>query len=197
MEEAGVSRGTFYRYHESAVAAEAALGQYLTDEIRAQLELVARESSDHPSIRGALGAQSLMLRGACDPDWGKFVTTSAHAFPETGLYQAVLKSLIDGRDAGLFDFKTTEVAADFCIGSAIEGIRALSAGRPAPFSFIVELTGLILRGLGLDRAQAEISVIKASEILKRAGPKHFLWWKLTASIEYMSTPVGFQTSVTE
>ena len=183
MEEAEISRGTFYRYYGSAADAETSLGHYLTNEIRTQIETIAGYSPERPAIRSAVGAQALMLRGACDPEWGKFVTTSTRAFPETGLYEGVTRSLIEGRKLGIFHYETTGVAADFCIGSAIEGIRALSVGRPSPFSFITELVSLILRGIGLDRAEAEEVAREAAEILKMAGPKHLPWWKDTQNIE--------------
>lgn len=183
MQAAGISRGTFYRYFNSATDAEMSLGQYLTDEIRTQIESIAKLNSERPALRSAVGAQALMLRGACDPEWGKFVTTSTFAFPKTGLYEGVAHSLIEGRKAGIFHYETTDVAADFCIGSAIEGIRALSLGRPRPFSFIRELVSFILRGIGLDRAEAEGLALDAAEILKSAGPTHLPWWNLTQRIE--------------
>jgi AcrR family transcriptional regulator len=189
MQEAGISRGTFYRYFESATDAETSLGHHLTDEIRTQIETIAKLSPERPALRSAVGAQALMLRGACDPKWGKFVTTSTFAFPKTGLYEGVTKSLIEGRKAGIFHYETTDVAADFCIGSAIEGIRALSLGRPQPFAFIMELVSFILRGIGLDRVEAEGLALEAAEILKSAGPTHLPWWSLTRRIEEVATGI--------
>lgn len=183
MEEAGVSRGTFYRYYDSTNDAEMSLGYYLTNEIRSQLEAIALHVADQPAVRSALGAEALMLRGACDPEWGKFITTSKHAFPETGLYESVTKSLIEGKKSGIFYYETTRVAADFCIGSAIEGIRALSAGRPHPLSYITELVSLILRGIGLNRIDASEVALEAATILKLAGPTHLPWWNSTHSIQ--------------
>ena len=181
MDAAQVSRGTFYRYYTSVIGVEAALGRHLSNTIEAEMQLLASSQTD-PAGRAAIGIQTLMLRGAIDPIWGKFMSTSSLAIAGARLFDKVQANLVEGSAQGVFHLASINVALDFCIGCAVEGLRALSSGRSAPFDYIVALSGMVIRGLGVERTEAERISIEAGRRLRVFGPRYLPWWDKAASI---------------
>lgn len=173
---AGVSRGTFYKYFASLDEARRALGQHLTNELVEGLGSMFEGVAD-PVQRTAAGWILIMARAATHPAWGAFVVRTEHFTEDSELLAAVRRNTLAGIDGGDFRVGSVEAAIDFQMGVAMEAMRRLMDDRRAPAEYILAMTAMGLRGLGLADGRAARTAERAMEDIRARAPEYLAWWR--------------------
>ena len=168
--EAGVANGTFYNYfrarEELVAAASGRLAEHLVGEIAVSYERVA-----DPAERVAIGSRRFMLQAIHDPVWGAAVLRvwSSTALLRSGAAAFVLADLRAGQRRGRFVFGSEAAALDLLQGSVLSAMRTMLEGR-AGEEHASAVAALVLRGLGVDRREAEKIAARPLPPLASAAP---------------------------
>lgn len=154
-EEAGVSNGSFYNYfrtREEILEAGAGLliARY-TDQISRSSERV-----NDPAERVAIGSRRFMLKALEDPEWGAALLRVWDNTPVLAqrVNEAVLLDLRAAKKAKRFSYATERAAVDLLQGTVLAGMRSMVEGG-ADAGHAETVTAMILRGFGLDAAEAK------------------------------------------
>ncbi len=153
--EAGVANGTFYNYfrtrEELLEAVSALLAERLFDAISASSAGV-----EDPAERVAIGSRRFVLQAMRDPTWGAALLRVWSSAPRLHERTAapVLADLRAGRRRRRFTLRSELAAADLVQGTVLAGMRTVLEGR-AGEEHASAVATLVLRGLGLDSAEAE------------------------------------------
>ncbi|MBN8929574.1 MAG: TetR/AcrR family transcriptional regulator [Rhodospirillales bacterium] len=149
IQQAAVSRGTFYNYFESPETLLTALATKLSDELLAHIGTV-RLLPD-PADRMACSVRTFIRTAAADRTWGWVIVRIALvAAPLGATMRAFLTADIEeGRAARRFTVPSIQVAADIVLGSALMGMRSVLRGE-AGISHAEAIASGILRALGAD-----------------------------------------------
>jgi AcrR family transcriptional regulator len=176
---AGVSRGAFYWYFESVDEAIETLGRRLADDISVETrELVRDFPVPFDPVQGAaVGGQVMLSRAVMDRIWAGYLSNIHVLLDDSRFVQAVRRNLELGREQGRLRFDSINVALDFQIGAVMGAIRRCSIDEPPPLSEMIEVNILILRGLGLDDAEARDVARRAERIVNELGPSKLPWWR--------------------
>jgi AcrR family transcriptional regulator len=176
IREAGVARGTFYKYFPSLEDAVAELGTQLANEMAASYAVAFKEVED-PIERAAMGFLLTMFRAAIEPRWGMFVTHLNHyrEGEQEGI-QRFSSEISKGLKTGAFQFDSLEAAADLTVGATVEGIRRLIAGTPS-IPYVENLTCMLLCGLGAKPSAARRATAAVLRYLREQGQNKFAWWR--------------------
>lgn len=107
IKEAGVSRGTFYKYFDSLDLAFLAVGQEISDQFALDL-LPIYDILKEPWQRFAVGFRLPLLRASIDPQWASFVTRT-EVWPRSSIVaRKMVADLQLGLDAGVFQVDDVE-----------------------------------------------------------------------------------------
>ena len=109
-----------------------------------------------PAERVAIGSRRFVLQAMRDPTWGAAllrVWSSAPLLHERTA-APVLADLRAGRRRRRFTLRSELAAADLVQGTVLAGMRTVLEGR-AGEEHASAVAALVLRGLGLDSAEAE------------------------------------------
>ena len=176
VQEAGVSRATFYLYFESLQAAVDRLGQELVDEMNRDMEsLIAR--NDDLLSRMATGVQVFLLRSVTDPVWGAFVSRTQYFATDGTLIELVTSDLQKARALNIVEFTDVEAAVSLFVGATMEAVRRLVSSDKRSRAYVEELAVMILRGIGVEpRKAANLSHDRAMYI-RGLAPDCIPWWK--------------------
>jgi len=173
---ADVSRGTFYKYFASLNEARRALGQHLTNELVESVGPMFVNVTD-PTLRTAAGWILIMSRAVGDPAWGAFALRTEHFNEDSHLLAAVRRNTLAGQKTGSFQIEHVEAAIDFQMGVALEGMRRLLQDSSKAASYIVAITTMGLRGLGVEEKRAaEVARAAMDDVTARA-PDFLPWWR--------------------
>ena len=176
IQEAGVSRATFYLYFESLEAAVDALGQQLVDEMNRDMETLIARNEDFLS-RMATGIQLFLLRSVTDPLWGAFVSRTQYFSRDAVLIELLTSDLLKAREMKAVEFVDVDAALSLFSGSTMEAVRRLVNSDKRSRAYVEELASMILRGLGVDpRRAANLSHDRAMYI-RGLAPDCISWWK--------------------
>lgn len=168
IQRADVSRGTFYKYFDSVDAAVDELARQSVDELVAALRQLVDNERD-PLMRICLGNCALLTRASIDPAWGGFVGHTVFVSDARSIVNGMREAVLAGRDAGLLVVDNVEVAVDFHIGLALQGIRrVVRSGFDE--HYIVDVATLAILGLGAERARASAIARQAMDTLFKLGP---------------------------
>jgi AcrR family transcriptional regulator len=124
VQEAQVSRGTFYKYFDTLEDAMSELGRILTDDMVLTLSRMLDEVED-PAFRISCAAQIMMVHAALDHAWGGFVSHTGHLSEDSFLVGAVRLNCESGRQLGIFTYDSVEAAIDFHIGLITQSMRRM------------------------------------------------------------------------
>lgn len=178
IRHAGVSRGSFYKHFDAVDAVFAVIGQRMAQEMLVSYSHLVAPLQDS-AARVALGPLMALTRAAMEPRHGAFIARVdffdflSSDMPRTRL---VAMSLQDGRQHGALDFKSIDAATDLVIGISLEGARRILRTGTLDGAYIRELTGMVLRGLGVPPADADLAVGLAWRRLVEASDT-LHWWK--------------------
>nr|WP_087574869.1 TetR/AcrR family transcriptional regulator [Sphingomonas sp. CDS-1] len=174
VQRADVSRGTFYKYFDSVGAAVEEVGRQAVDDLVAALRVLVADQSD-PLMRICLGNCALLTRAAIEPAWGGFVGHSVYVNDAQSIRLGMREAVISSCAAGAFDVPNVEVAVDFHIGLALQGIRrVVRSGFDE--AYIRDVATLATTGLGVDRGRGSQIAARAMELLFAKGPTVLGWW---------------------
>ncbi len=176
IQEAGVSRATFYLYFESLEAAVDALGQQLVDEMNRDMgTLIAR--NDDLLSRMATGVQVFLLRSVTDPMWGTFVSRTQYFAKDATLSNLITSDLMKAREAKMVEFVDVEAAVSLFVGSTMEAVRRLVSSDKRSRAYVEELASMILRGLGVDPGRAANLTHDRAMYIRGLAPDCISWWR--------------------
>lgn len=149
IKEAGVSRGTFYKYFDSLDLAFLAVGQEISDQFALDL-LPIYDILKEPWQRFAVGFRLPLLRASIDPQWASFVTRT-EVWPRSSIVaRKMVADLQLGLDAGVFQVDDVELAADFLKGACLSCIQTLRRGVSDPSAYMDAAVSMGLSALGCD-----------------------------------------------
>lgn len=174
VQKADVSRGTFYKYFDSVDALVEELGRSLVDDLVKSLRRLVAGHTD-PLMRISVGNCALFMRASIDPAWGGFVVHTVFVSDAKTIVGGMRQAIEDGCRAGLLMTSNIEVATDFHIGLALQGIRRLIR-TGFDERYILDAASLALSGLGVDREKAAELARSSMNELFAVGPATLPWW---------------------
>lgn len=149
--EAGISRGTFYRYFESLDAAMVAAGIATSDALMTDI-LPVYDFLKEPWQRFSVGFRLYLVRSLLDPKHTEFLIRM-DVWPHGSLVDKYMSAdLAMGRDSGQFEVENVEAATDFLKGASAGTIQAVRRGVAEPEAYIDAAVHMGLRSLGCDLA---------------------------------------------
>ncbi len=152
--QAGVARGSFYKYFDSPAALMAAVGKEVSDALLQTMHPVVSRLED-PAQRIAAGVRLVLHMGQLHPQLAGFLLQSGWPAAELSpLFHAVVgATLLSGMAQGRFTELSPELAQSVVVGSIL---GALQAGtRPGASELLPQqAAAAVLRGLGLPAKEA-------------------------------------------
>ncbi len=176
IQEAGVSRATFYLYFESLEAAVDALGQQLVEDMNKDMGTLVARNNDLLS-RMATGIQVFLLRSVTDPMWGTFVSRTQYFAQDATLLELVTSDLLKAREGEMVEFVDVEAAVSLFVGATMEAVRRLVSSKKRSRAYVEELASMILRGLGVDPGRAANLTHDRAMYIRGLAPDCISWWK--------------------
>jgi len=181
IRQAGVSRGTFYKYFDSLDEVLAVIGRRAADEMLASFDALFAAVPD-PAVRVAAGPLMALARAAMEPRHGAFISkvdfveflggSDPHAW-------IVKRCLTEARETGTLKFESLDAAMDVVVGTSLEGVRRIVKRRAMDDAYVREVVTLVMIGLGLGRRSAQRAVTQAWQLLQSASAA-LHWWRADA-----------------
>lgn len=176
IEEAGVSRATFYKYFASLDEALDVLGEKLKEEVRNDIGQLV--DNTHSALdRTTAGIQVFLLRGVTDPNWAGFVSQTNYVARDELLRKMIAADLETGRKEGVLHFEDCDAATTLMLGTLMEAIQFLSSTGERRRNFVEELNIMILCGLGVPHEQAAKTVRERTIYVRGLAPDKLKWWR--------------------
>ena len=165
VREAGVAKGSFYNHFDD----KDALARTIAGHIRVDLEAAvdAANAGVEDPARRVVRAVSVYIRHAISDPQRAGVLLRLYAGAANAaapLNQGILADISDGLLKGRFTIPTAETGVLFIMGVA-QSALARAHGEPNPAVTIMlgqQLCSLLLRGLGLPAAEADIIAAQAA-----------------------------------
>lgn len=170
IQEAGVSRGTFYKYFDSLDQALLAVGRELSEQFVLDL-LPVHDALTLPWQRFAVGFRLFLMRAAQDPLWAAFVSR-VEVWPRDSLVgRKMVEDVRNGHAQGFFTVADADAAAEFLKGASLGCIQALRQGVAEPQTYIDGAVRMGLSALGCEPALTERGVAYAARYLDGWTPR--------------------------
>jgi AcrR family transcriptional regulator len=161
IEQAQVSRGTFYNYFRTTEEVMAAVLQAVGNELLSLVDLAIADRQD-PAERLACGVRMVLHTARHFPQVGRVISRvgmirSLDHLPALGY---LLRDLVEANDAGRFNLVDPMLGLDLVVGTASAALFSLSMRTDLTDTYPQEITFHILLGLGMTRAAARKLVDK-------------------------------------
>ena len=161
IEQAQVSRGTFYNYFRTTDEVMAAVLQAVGNELLSLVDLAIADRAD-PAERLACGVRTVLHTARHFPQVGRFmsrvgVNRSLDHLPALGY---LLRDLVEATEAGRFKLDDPTLGLDLVVGTTNAALLSLSMRSDLTDAYPQEITFHILLGLGMTRAAARKLVDK-------------------------------------
>lgn len=166
INEAQVSRGSFYKYFNSVDEAVGAVGHELSDQMTTDI-LPIYDVLKQPWQRFAVGFRVFLVRAMLDPAWAGFVTRMEAWSHDSLVAKYMSQDLKDGLKAKQFSFVNLTCTTDLLMGASAAGIQALRRGVDDPQFYIDAAVSLGLRALGCDDIRCRDGVAFSTLHLQR------------------------------
>jgi AcrR family transcriptional regulator len=178
VREAGVSRGTFYKYFDSIDQVAGELGTCMA---RDQLEIIAEIFARVPQAleRVAGGALVPLVRAAMQRNWAELTSRVDYTQKRSRIYLLqgfALESLSSAHAQGALKFSSTEAALDLLIGTMIETMRRCASGEAVGQAHILNVLSMMLVGLGASYSSAARCTARVWSRLESQATT-FPWWR--------------------
>lgn len=175
---AEVSRGSFYKHFDAIDEVFAVIGRRMAHEMLSNYSRLAAPLPDDAS-RVAMGPLMALLRAAMEPHHGAFIARVDfidYLASDEPRAHVVGMSLRHGRESGLLHFDSIDAAVDLLVGACLEGARRILRTRRLDATYCCELTAMVLRGVGVNPADADRAVAQAWQRLQDEAAS-LPWWK--------------------
>ena len=161
IEQAQVSRGTFYNYFRTTEEVMAAVLQTVGNELLSLVDVAIADRAD-PAERLACGVRMVLQTARHFPHAGRFiarvgVTRSMDHMPALGY---LLRDLLEATATGCFQLADPMLGLDLVVGTTSAALLSLSMRADLTDAYPQEVTFHILLGLGMSRAAARELVEK-------------------------------------
>lgn len=161
IEQAQVSRGTFYNYFRTTEEVITAVLQALSNELLSLVEIAIADRPD-AAERMACGVRMVLHAAKHFPQAGRFisrvgVTRSLDHLPALGY---LLRDLVEATEAGRFSLAHPTLGLDLVVGTANAALFSLGTRADPMDDYPEEITFHILLGLGMTRDAARELVDK-------------------------------------
>ncbi len=172
VREAGVAKGSFYKYFSDKEALLAAVTGRIRDRVEAEVTAANAEISD-PARRVVRGMCVYLRFVAEEPEQGGVLVRNDRmgaTVPAMELNRGTTDDVSAGLAQGRFTVSTVEAGALFIFGVAHAGLTRFNGDRGGAANVWIaqELCQLVLCGLGVPTAEASlIAAQTAEEILRR------------------------------
>jgi AcrR family transcriptional regulator len=164
VREAGIARGTFYKYFDSLDQAMAAAGNEANDRMIADIQSVY-DILKEPWQRVSVGFRAYMVRALQDPVWATVITRIDAWSHNLTITRHMAEDFRQGRKSGQFEINDIDVTVDFIKGASLSGVHAVSRGVPNPVAYMDESVGLALYALGCTAPLRERAIAFSREHL--------------------------------
>ena len=192
VQQAGVARGSFYKYYATLDELIKAIGTAISNEVTEQSTQLMPEIS--AGLLGiAAGIRLNLTRASTDHVWGAFVVRSDFLTPDTTIGQLTRRHLSTGHADGVFVFALHDVAVDLVLGSVVEGIRRITESHMDVELYIYHMTIHILQSLGVTHEVARSATEEVYAFFRKHASRRLPWWgKLPArnADEASKPPLG-------
>lgn len=176
IEEAAVSRATFYKYFSSVDEALEEASRHLQEELRNDISVFI-DSADDPLKRLSAGVQIFLMRSVTDPTWGAFMSQTNYLERDFQHRTMIAAQLLAAREQGLMDFEDEEAATSLLIGAMMQAAEHLSYSGRRERSYVEELNVLILRAFGVSIEHARAIVRDRVIYVRGLAPDKLSWWR--------------------
>ncbi len=157
IREAGVSRGTFYRYFDTLDQVLIALGQELNNQMLTDI-LPVYDVLTVPWQRFVVGFRVYLLRALLDRKWAGFVSR-ADAWPHHArVADGMTRDMENGKLACQFEYGRADATTDFLMGASAHGIHALMMGVERPHEYMDNLVRMAISSVGYDHQKVDSAV---------------------------------------
>ena len=161
IEQAQVSRGTFYNYFRTTEEVMAAVQQAVGNELLSLVDMAIADRQD-PAERLACGVRMVLHTARHFPQVGRFISRvgmsrSLDHLPALGY---LLRDLLEASETGRFNLADPMLGLDLVVGTTSAALLSLSMRSDLSDAYPQEITFHILLGLGMTRAAARKLVDK-------------------------------------
>ena len=155
IETAGISKGGFYRYFDSANEVLEEIAKNVADEF-SQIILPTYDVLDDPVQRACVGTRLVLNRAAQDPEWGGFLIRADLTDHESRLLKFVEEDIVRGVTSGQFHVADAKVASELIMGINHTAIRVMLRTKPKDPDVYIDLAvRFLLQALGVSVSQIE------------------------------------------
>lgn len=176
IQEAGISRGAFYRYFNSSAEAVEEVGVSLINELADAIRTIYGTLTD-PLQRACVGTLLVMTRAAHDPEWASFILRGDLTIHKSRITDFIEHDMRKGAEAGYFSISSVEWAAEFVMGHDLTAIRGMMVrDNTEKDLYRREAVLFLLRALGADHDDVA-RVMKWSDEYLSSTRLSAKWWK--------------------
>lgn len=167
IEQAQVSRGTFYNYFRTTEEVMAAVQLAVGNELLSLVDMAIADRQD-PAERLACGVRMVLHTARHFPQVGRFISRvgmsrSLDHLPALGY---LLRDLLEATETGRFHLADPMLGLDLVVGTTSAALLSLSMRSDLTDAYPQEITFHILLGLGMTRAAARKLVDKPIQAVR-------------------------------
>lgn len=170
IRQAGISRGSFYKYFDSLDEALLAVGQEISEQFVLDL-LPVHDVLQQPWQRFAVAFRLFLLRALADPLWAAFVSRIDVWPPGSLVARKMAEDLRKGVAQGQFAVASVDAATDFLKGASVGCILALRQGAADPSAYIDTAVRMGLGALGCTGALTQRAALFSAKYLDGWTPR--------------------------
>jgi len=174
VQAAEVGKGSFYNHFTDREA----LARAIASQIRASIEgavTLANAGVDDPARRLARAVCSYLRYALDEPEQAGVLVHihSGHTSLTAPLNHGLVDDLETGLATGRFDIATVESGVLYVLGvTQLALVRIVQApSQPFAISLSQQMCALVLKGLGLPAAEADLIAAQASDAIVRKDPR--------------------------
>ncbi|MDG1904346.1 MAG: TetR/AcrR family transcriptional regulator [Arenicella sp.] len=178
IQQAGISRGSFYKYYDSLDSLLTEIGKQTASDILHAYQSMLPILDNAPAYLLA-GPILSMLHAAMQP--GKALMISRIDFveyfsQEDRLREIVQEALSDNQRQQNIHYGSLDLATDFVVGSTLEAILRVANDKRIREDYIKNMTLMIAAGLNMHPDQARQAVDTSWQRIL-SNSKIFTWWQ--------------------
>ncbi len=158
VSEAGIARGTFYKYFDSLDAAVLAVSEYLNDQFVREMSPMFRVYQE-PWQKACVAMRLQLTRAYKDKDWARFLTRTDAWSHDSVIGKLMRQDYLEGMHKGQFaDADDPDALIDVVMGALAHCFLALVRGVEDEQQYIDTVLRAVMRLNGADAVLCEKAV---------------------------------------